>query len=315
MPFGGYKDFADCVRKNSDKDNPKAYCATIKRKVEKESISYMMPFTLKESTENEAVIHGIAVKATTSRNNVTYKVEGLKNNNTLDGMNIGIGHTQNPADNVGKISETTWDENDQTRKYMAKIYNTARYPDAIEMVKRGLWQFVSLEAIPLDAKMEEKDGSKNLIVNDLIFTGLDFVKSPGIQQASAALAGESLGLALYEALQMEERDMTQVEEKVEEQPKEKIEEIKEKVVYKTDPKLQELLEKQSKLLEILTEKVKKIEEQAEEEEKEVEEKSKAVVQEKTEEKDSNIIFESSDYGAGYKDFWVMPDGRMPALAE
>lgn len=33
MPFAGYKDFADCVAKNQDKKNPKAYCAFIARKV------------------------------------------------------------------------------------------------------------------------------------------------------------------------------------------------------------------------------------------------------------------------------------------
>lgn len=34
MPFAGYQDFADCVRKNSDKSDPKAYCAVIQRKAE-----------------------------------------------------------------------------------------------------------------------------------------------------------------------------------------------------------------------------------------------------------------------------------------
>ncbi len=33
-PFGGYTDFADCVSKNSGKEDPEAYCATIMRKVE-----------------------------------------------------------------------------------------------------------------------------------------------------------------------------------------------------------------------------------------------------------------------------------------
>ena len=33
-PFAGYKDFAECVSKNSDKGDAKAYCATIMRKVE-----------------------------------------------------------------------------------------------------------------------------------------------------------------------------------------------------------------------------------------------------------------------------------------
>jgi len=35
VPFAGYKDFADCVAKNQDKDDPQAYCGSIKHKVEK----------------------------------------------------------------------------------------------------------------------------------------------------------------------------------------------------------------------------------------------------------------------------------------
>lgn len=33
-PFAGYDDFADCVSKNSDKDDPESYCGSIKNKVE-----------------------------------------------------------------------------------------------------------------------------------------------------------------------------------------------------------------------------------------------------------------------------------------
>lgn len=33
LPFADYKNFADCVKKNQDKDDPKAYCAAIARKV------------------------------------------------------------------------------------------------------------------------------------------------------------------------------------------------------------------------------------------------------------------------------------------
>lgn len=36
MPFAGYKNFNDCVRKNLDKNDIQAYCATIMRKVEGE---------------------------------------------------------------------------------------------------------------------------------------------------------------------------------------------------------------------------------------------------------------------------------------
>ena len=34
MPFGEYLDFEDCIAKNSDKNNPEAYCAEIKRQIE-----------------------------------------------------------------------------------------------------------------------------------------------------------------------------------------------------------------------------------------------------------------------------------------
>jgi len=35
-PFADYTDFDDCVSKNSDKGDPEAYCAVVKRKVEGE---------------------------------------------------------------------------------------------------------------------------------------------------------------------------------------------------------------------------------------------------------------------------------------
>jgi hypothetical protein len=34
MPFGKYKNFEDCVKRNQDKQNPAAYCAEIKRRIE-----------------------------------------------------------------------------------------------------------------------------------------------------------------------------------------------------------------------------------------------------------------------------------------
>jgi len=33
MPFGPYKDFDDCVRKNQDKSDPQAYCAALERRI------------------------------------------------------------------------------------------------------------------------------------------------------------------------------------------------------------------------------------------------------------------------------------------
>lgn len=47
MPFGKYDDFDACVRENADKDDPEAYCATIKRQVEGKSIGGFLKSALK----------------------------------------------------------------------------------------------------------------------------------------------------------------------------------------------------------------------------------------------------------------------------
>jgi hypothetical protein len=46
MPFAGYKDFADCVSKNSDKKDPQAYCGTIQSQAESQERSMLNPLGL-----------------------------------------------------------------------------------------------------------------------------------------------------------------------------------------------------------------------------------------------------------------------------
>jgi len=48
-PFGGYEDFDECVSQNSDKDNPEAYCGSIKHKIEKDMDSWEVLTKLFES--------------------------------------------------------------------------------------------------------------------------------------------------------------------------------------------------------------------------------------------------------------------------
>ena len=43
MPFGPYRDFADCVAKNGDKADPEAYCAAIEREAKGSAESVTMP--------------------------------------------------------------------------------------------------------------------------------------------------------------------------------------------------------------------------------------------------------------------------------
>lgn len=47
MPFAGFADFDDCVRKNQDKDDPAAFCGFLKKRSEGESLSERL-ITLQE---------------------------------------------------------------------------------------------------------------------------------------------------------------------------------------------------------------------------------------------------------------------------
>jgi hypothetical protein len=42
MPFAGYKNHAECVKKNSGKEDPDAYCAEIERQAKKKEKSKLL---------------------------------------------------------------------------------------------------------------------------------------------------------------------------------------------------------------------------------------------------------------------------------
>ena len=54
MPFAGYLNFADCVSQNQDKDDPEAYCGTIKQATEQEAPKDSMGCIIGEEVWSEA---------------------------------------------------------------------------------------------------------------------------------------------------------------------------------------------------------------------------------------------------------------------
>lgn len=321
MPFAGYKDFADCVAKNRDKGDAKAYCATIMRKVEKGKekenvpITYMMPVqweTIKEGKLTEAYVKGVAISATTSRNNVSYVIEELeKSYPSLSGKNIAVGHDEDPTNNVGLIEKVDWNGKDVN--YFAKIYNTYKHPDAVEMVKKKLWQYVSIEAI-VSKLIKEED---KFIAKGINFTGLSFVRTPGVENATANFsADESFAQAIAEGYNLK----TNTEEKImAEEIKEAKQEEEKEEEEKVSPEVLEALDKAKKYDEMVKnmaeeEARKKLKEELRKElseELKVEKaKSEAVVSNSvTKEQETNLIFEK--FG-GETSFWVMPesDGKL-----
>lgn len=49
MPMGEYSSWEDCISKNSDKSDPEAYCATIKRSIEGEKLMMLSQEQIKKN--------------------------------------------------------------------------------------------------------------------------------------------------------------------------------------------------------------------------------------------------------------------------
>ena len=59
MPFGPYKDFESCVARNGDKDDPSAYCAVVKKRVE--SAEGKRPLAFSETNDGVTWINGVPI--------------------------------------------------------------------------------------------------------------------------------------------------------------------------------------------------------------------------------------------------------------
>ena len=129
-------------------------------------------------------IKGCLMKATESRNNRTYEMDGIVKAEKLAEMPlpVSMNHSEDVSDNVGKITKliSTGDGLD----YEGVVYNTAKYPDAVQMMENGLINKISIEA---DNPLFENKGGK-VMVKEFTLMGAGLVKYSGIPQASASIA-------------------------------------------------------------------------------------------------------------------------------
>jgi len=79
MPFGEYTNFDDCVKKNQNKDDPEAYCASIKNKVEKMiDWQYDMTFEKVGDKGGHLYLAGFASNGDTDEDSQNMDMESLK---------------------------------------------------------------------------------------------------------------------------------------------------------------------------------------------------------------------------------------------
>jgi len=145
-PFAGYTDFADCVAKNSDKDNPEAYCGSIKHQVEGET--YFRTKVAEYFNNITETFPQIASNLTTIYEDLCIRIDGLPKDDvswkeqfstvtaTLDAK---LGEIRTIIESIPK-DDLAWKE--------------LKIPDLIPLTKR-LDELKIPDLKPLESKLEE----------------------------------------------------------------------------------------------------------------------------------------------------------------
>jgi hypothetical protein len=135
MPFANYKDFDDCVRKNSDKEDPKAYCGKIQAAAEGEVMGdFQVRTTIRTRLDESAVFEEAdgkmmatirILKAGTSKNRRTYPpavVKAAYESKLFDGAPMFVDHDRKRAEPgqrsfnemMSVVESTTFDDVSQS---------------------------------------------------------------------------------------------------------------------------------------------------------------------------------------------------------
>jgi hypothetical protein len=187
--------------------NGKSYAGEVKTK---ETLKWNTNFILEdiepEVLENGQVKEclGKKIKGTLlkkeSRNGRIYELDAMIKAEQFAQLPlpISMNHGDDVSDNVGLITKII--PLSDGLDYEGQVYNTAKYPDAIEMMQRGLINRISIEA---DNPIEEKIDGK-IIIKGFDLMGAGFVKYAGIPQASASIAEALENIDSEEVKSMEE---------------------------------------------------------------------------------------------------------------
>lgn len=216
MPFGQYKNFADCVTKNKSKSNPKAYCATIQRKAEgkKEIKFFTSNIKLKEEGET---FHSEGFIATTHPDrdvDEAYGTEGdILSENAIDKIvdtlndPKGSGHPEatqvsyrhdwlkqdNPELPAAGINTTA--EKKQTEDGHWGVYvdteHTSTFPDKDKLVyevEKKIIPGYSIEYTATDFDKISMNGKEYRFIKDLDFNSYGFANGRKIANPQAEIS-------------------------------------------------------------------------------------------------------------------------------
>lgn len=145
-PFAGYKNFAECVKKNQDKEDPKAYCGAIKAKVEAKKDVFK---TALENMKSE--IEAVLVQFEDSEEQL----------NEDEDKNIGDSMSLAEVKDWFRLSDESWNDLEETeRLYLKSLYrekNPVVIQDTVDECPECEDDEEEIQRLATDLSLEEID--------------------------------------------------------------------------------------------------------------------------------------------------------------
>ncbi|KKN53835.1 hypothetical protein LCGC14_0598610 [marine sediment metagenome] len=174
MPFGVYKNFADCVAKNQSKSNPKAYCATIQKKVEgKKESKISEKFGKIDLKEIQGEYHSKGYIATTHKDSVGDIIQketmdqwaddiNSADNSTAD--NVSIHHKREDLNLAGRGEKSARVEQLDDGEYglFVDTHHNKTHPDFADTVYQIDNDFLTHYSIEFDTHDESSTSRENV---------------------------------------------------------------------------------------------------------------------------------------------------------
>ena len=176
MPFGEYEDFAECVRKNSDKEDPEAYCAAIKRQIEGKmtKVSATMKVSV-EATDEPNVFRAIGAvpgsKCFTAEGKKLFFTEAALRAyaHTWTGGIITLNHEYQDE---GEIVSAAWDEDKSGVLFYMRLDNE------VTSTKVRAGESAGVTGVSIEANVMELSGELEDQIDVFDGTGIGVIFYP-----------------------------------------------------------------------------------------------------------------------------------------
>jgi len=170
--------------------------------VNMEKLNYCVEFN-HEGDESGLLINGTALTETTSRNNVRYNAEVIKNaTDSLKGVRLLKDHNNSVDSIVGFVSDAQYNEDRKAIEFKAKILDSG----ISEKIKSGLIKNVSIGASFKEVKSEREGTNKYYVPGNIEFLELSLVAVPGVVEAT-------IDSAIAEFVDKQEEKLIELERK------------------------------------------------------------------------------------------------------